>query len=700
MSDTYLSYEIPNVKLASSSLIQGNMTYYKYQAQALDIIAKHRSAIIEIHAGTGMGKTAIAVAACLNSPTQSAMMLYPTNELIENQQSSILKTCQKLKVEEPIIKKVHSSEIRRFMHEEDYRKKSRALSDLLYPAPDGKAKFVLTNPDTFHLILQLRYGGEARYGMRAAEVLHNLSYYSILCVDEFHTYEMRELSSLYFDLGFARFLNAFPTILLMTATPHNQLSEYLDHLGYISNMDHPDPIIPELSDSGNEVIHQVNLSIAKRTDHDLEQMVHYLSSIAEKLRRLRKENPSNDFIPACVILNSVIDARSLAEHLLNFFDKEEVKESHGLIPQRARRERQNALILVGTSAIEVGIDFDTAHLIFEAWNASSAIQRLGRVGRHRPGHALMFTQDYVYNYFSQYVERINSRAHLVTELKKAIGENDSGIWYLNSKYSRFELRLTRNRIKKALESTDAAKSYHSVESLEEFFEKYLQELPHSALNTNIEALLKKAQKSFVSLRSSQPIALVHDHVAERRGFFPVYFSPVSRILRRARKYKIQTGTPDENIRTIYGARKKQDSETSSSIISDSIQDYWDHIRANRKVCVIDLFGYMQNGYRRVAMQLADTLPNTIRFQPIVGINESDFLGTTLGFSNLEYADILDSLYENELYAIVDGDTRRKLGWRLENYPIVGGSSKAYAYFNANALVALAYYDHHIKNGLE
>ena len=693
MNDSDLLYTIPGVKLQLSDYSIGDLTLYQYQQDVLSSINVNNSVLVEIHAGTGMGKTAIAVAACLSSPTKSAIMLYPTNELIENQEHSIQKTCERMGFPNPEIEVVHSTELQQFMYEEGYHEKSRALSDKLYPPKDERVKFVLTNPDTFHLILQLRYGGEQRFGMKTAEILRSLSYYSILGVDEFHTYEMRELSSLFFDLSFARYMNAFPKLLLMTATPHDKLTHYLNLLASTSKMNSPTPIKPQVTNSGREVIHPVSLCLKRQTDNDLNQITEYLNTIADDLKQLRKENSSNDYIPACVILNSVIDARSLTEQLLSFFQDSEIKESHGLIPQQLRKDRRDALILVGTSAIEVGIDFDTSHLVFEAWNAPSAIQRLGRVGRHRPGHALMLVDDYVFNYFSGYVSDIPSRQYFMDQINIAYGDKDPGIWYLDSGYARFEVHVVLERICKALTSTPAAKSFFDKESFYGFFER-LYEAPLETISMlNNHDLLKKAQSSLVSLRSSQPLALVHDYVAERKGLFPVYFSPLSRILRRAKKLTIHIDGIDEDLKTIYGARKKTDNEKTASVINDHIQEYRTHINAGRKVCVVDVFGYMQNGYRWVKMQLAEELPNSMSFDPIVGINKSDFLGTTIGFVGLDEAEKLDSLYENELYAIIDETTRHKLGWQLESYPVVGGGSKAYALFNADALVALACYDY-------
>ena len=47
-------------------------------------------------------------------------------------------------------------------------------------------------------------------------------------------------------------------------------------------------------------------------------------------------------------------------------------------------------IVVGTSAIEVGIDFDTSSLIFEADDSTSFLQRIGRGARHNSCDTIAF----------------------------------------------------------------------------------------------------------------------------------------------------------------------------------------------------------------------------------------------------------------------------------------------------------------------
>ena len=59
-----------------------------------------------------------------------------------------------------------------------------------------------------------------------------------------------------------------------------------------------------------------------------------------------------------------------------------VGENTGLTNLEERRASYGKHILVGTTTVDIGVDFDINYLIFEAWNAGSFLQRFGRLGRH------------------------------------------------------------------------------------------------------------------------------------------------------------------------------------------------------------------------------------------------------------------------------------------------------------------------------
>ncbi len=690
--DDQVNYNIPPVRLGQSGHIIGNLDLYQYQAQALDEIKKSESCLLEVYAGTGMGKTAVATLAALDGAARTALFVYPTNELIENQVRSIKKICKVAGLEEPEVVTVHAADLLRLIKEKELSSKSSALRRALYPRVDGRTKFVLTNPDTLHLMIRMRYGGKRRYGKRAAEILAALSNYRTLVIDEFHSYEKRELSSLYFDIALARYINLFDQILLMTATPHKGIQEYLKRIVHASDMKRPNPIQCMSEDQGMTVVHNVKIEIRPQDDADLLQMKDHLVSLREELGELRANNPNDDYIPACVILNSVISARALTEMLMGDFDESEIKESHGLIPQPLRRNRSGALVLVGTSSIEVGIDFDTSHLLFEAWNASSALQRLGRVGRHREGQAILFAPVYVFNYFKKYVDSINSRDEFNGLIRTAYGEQDPGLWYLDSSIAKLETQLMINELIRLIEATPAASSHASAESINKYFAKVFGDANDLSDIDEWKELIRKAAGQFITLRNSEPQALVLDYSAKRKGFFPAYFAPITRILRRAAKFKIRGTDPKDALRPFYALQKNITDTTAKDTMNSLIDEYRIHYSAGRKVCVMDVYQYMNTKSRYVKMSCSFDLPKERQFRPLVGINEDEFLGAPIGLAlNEEGVDELNSLFIDRMYVIVDYDTHRSLGWGLESYPVAESTNGARVYFDGSGLVALARY---------
>jgi len=687
-----LEYIVPPVDLTLSGRLIGSLNLYEYQDQAVRVIEQTPSCLLEVYAGTGMGKTAVAAVTAVGTPTKTALFVYPTNELIENQVRSLKKTCAKMGEQEPEIVIVHAAQLLELMTTQGLGTKSAALKDSLYPRLDGGPKFVLTNPDTLHLILHLRYGSPRRYGQQAAEVVNQLLSYQTLVVDEFHSYEKRELSSLYFDIALARYLGVFSKILLMTATPHTGLEPHLDVLARVARMTRPQPVVAKAGHDGRRAVHEVRFSIVPQAEDGLLRMRDYLVSLRETLVKLRRKNGSDDYIPACVILNSVISARTLTEMLLEAFNDGEIKESHGLVPQQLRRDRAGALVLVGTSAIEVGIDFDTSYLLFEAIDAPSALQRLGRVGRHRTGEAIMFAPRFVYRYFEEYVQCLGSREALSQHMRAAFGDKDPGIWYLSSPIARLEAELTIRELVRSVTSTVAAGSYASSASLEKFFER-LYRNDDNGLRDEWRKAIEETAHSLATFRSSEPQALVIDRSAERKGLFPAYFSPLSRVLRRARKFRVRGMDPSTSLGPLYAISKKMEGTRQGETLHDLIHEYRLHVDANRKFCVIEVFDYMRDRARYVRMSYSGDrpLPSSISFEPLVGVNKDDFLGPPIGLNIDADTDVLDRLFTDRLYAIVDRKTQVRLGWGLESYPIAESQNGARVYFDGGALVALACY---------
>lgn len=363
---------------------------YPHQAAILDHWGEQSAFLVVTKTGTG--KTIGAVLPVLKH-RQRAICVYPTNELVRDQVQNIRKVAERegLRVcvqtaetsaeeyatADVILVHIDARALDAWRQKRHYREKWRALREMIEP---DKPKIVLTNPDILFLIFGLRYH---------AEVLAALPGYQVLIVDEFHLYSGVELAHAFFMLHVGRSLGAFDKIVLLSATPEREVAEHLNRL-----LDNPmlitegveceHPVIGQ-----RQAVHQVKIAPCPVGHDVVEAAVKVVKDLEPEIRRRRQAQPADDYVPAVVVVNSVVNAIRLEDRLYEErFQGSELAIIRGL-SARDVRHTQGKLLAIGTSAIEVGIDFHCDYLIFEAGEASSFMQRFGRVGRHNPGVAYL-----------------------------------------------------------------------------------------------------------------------------------------------------------------------------------------------------------------------------------------------------------------------------------------------------------------------
>jgi len=339
---------------------------------------------------TGTGKTIAAILPVLKH-RQRAICVYPTNELIRDQVRNIAQiaeregfrvciqtpdtTAEEYASADVILVHIDAHVLEAWCKKQHWREKWRALRELLEA---DKPKIVLTNPDILFLIFALRYH---------AEPLAALPGYHALIVDEFHLYSGVELAHALFMLHLGRSLRVFDKILLLSATPAPEVNEFLDQV-----LDNPlridasaacvQPIVGE-----RQAMKCVEVTPRLAGQDVVETAIQIIQEIHRDIRQRRGSSPSLDYVPAVVVLNSVVNAIRLEDRLVEEgFLRQEMAIIRGL-SAREVRDTTGKLIAIGTSAIEVGVDFQCDYLIFEAGEAASFMQRFGRVGRHNPGIA-------------------------------------------------------------------------------------------------------------------------------------------------------------------------------------------------------------------------------------------------------------------------------------------------------------------------
>ncbi len=384
-------YKIEQVKCQEYEKYWPGRYPYQHQAAVFSNWNSQRNFLVTTK--TGSGKT-VAAAFPIVVYEESAVFLYPTNALVEDQEKSIANMLTEMnypyysyKAETDfdrnlyeqarfILLKIDATNLehfRRLMHKPS---KGKALKDLF---SQPKPILLLTNPDTLFYILTFFYA-------HSGELLGYLQKFNSVVLDEFHLYAGIELAHILFMLEYFKFLGIFHRTVLLSATPDKEVKQLLDVL--INPVE-----ITSDTKTGFPVINWRTSTHEIKFVYDMEMgnVVEQAISIVKKmLPELHNMVPTVNEVPLVVIFNSVIDAIYFEDLLIKDLNisVDQIGSYRGLVGKEARTVK-NKLIVVGTSAIEVGIDFDCRYLIFEASDRASFLQRIGRIGRHRPGSAFL-----------------------------------------------------------------------------------------------------------------------------------------------------------------------------------------------------------------------------------------------------------------------------------------------------------------------
>jgi CRISPR-associated helicase Cas3 len=383
---------------------------YPHQTVMADEWNKHDAFLLITK--TGSGKTAASALPVLlqaksrQEQREGAVFVYPTNALIEDQERSIRKLIEaegmiassltpdnvmdKYGDEEIVLVRIDADRLNSFAKTYGFKKhdgsldKGRALAQVLKL---DKPKIVLINPDILYLIYALAY-------RHSAESVALLQAYQTVVFDEFHMYGGVELAHALFLIHLARSLHTFKRVVLLSATPDAQTMEWINRLLAPLVIDSSTTTTRPLIGS-RPVAHNVELLPMSRGRDIVETAGAKIGELRNSLLAKRVENPDEEYVPGVVILNSVVRAIELEDRLVEHgFSPDEIAPIRGLT-SRAVRDIRGKTLVIGTSAIEVGIDFKCDFLLFEAGDSTSFMQRFGRVGRHQPGIAYLLESNRV-----------------------------------------------------------------------------------------------------------------------------------------------------------------------------------------------------------------------------------------------------------------------------------------------------------------
>jgi len=342
-------------------------------------VMKAKEKLVIITSPPSSGKT-LANLLRIEEAKQDAVIIYPTNELIEDQAYSLeglVKDHLKKNVSilRPDSLQHHNGSMSYALIransealERDGMAKGTVLRNILNISADRR--IILTNLELINLLSKSFYH-------KSEDIFRFLQNFNIFIIDEFHMYTGVSLANLLFTLYT---LKNIRQIVLSSATPSivaNVFEGIFKPSRTVKAKVHSFP-------TGRQIRYPTRL-LLKPFDQSLggkECAQEVTSSIKELYERHKSDNPSSkQFVRVLAIVNSVAFCAQLWESLKNEFGEDKVGMISGLVPKKAREWKD---ITVATSTVEVGVDFDVASLLFEARDPITFIQRLCRGGRHRP----------------------------------------------------------------------------------------------------------------------------------------------------------------------------------------------------------------------------------------------------------------------------------------------------------------------------
>ena len=394
----------------------GQLQPYAHQLKTLkyvrDAIDKRQTICIENTSVTGSGKTLANFAAALLDGTYTCGV-YPTNELILDQYVALQ---SKFSARELAI--LDSQGMNDIIEEETHM---RSHAHALAWATEGRHTAVLTNPDVLYLAMYNLYGQmfnafSMSFGVRAFR--HILGNYPVIAFDEFHLYSAKQIANAAFMIGTAK--NLAPSkphvFIFSSATPQPLFKQYVQRLG-IDVLE----VTDRFTDTGHVVCEPVEINILSA---DLLRWQGGDAIRATLDTILEWADSSTMPASGVFIVDSVYEAKSIAEQLRERYPAQDVGEVHGYMDPEERSEALQRRLSVGTTTIDVGVDLtdkkSKEFLVCEARSAAQAIQRIGRLGRRGrepheiqiPNRIWLVVPDYVY----QYMQRIGNDATTTREV--------------------------------------------------------------------------------------------------------------------------------------------------------------------------------------------------------------------------------------------------------------------------------------------
>ncbi len=391
--------------------LPNGLSLREHQVKTFEAIRDPDVDVVFNTAMTGDGKSLAAYLPVLIN-NRRVLAMYPTNELILDQRKQIKSYCDLFG--RNITPECMFSECLYDLRAE--LKLGSQASTIEFLAAGHEV--LLTNPDIFNLIANFKYMSEHQNPDRLLQTILNC--YDVFLFDEFHIYDVSQvvsvLTAMLYIIEQARNTRERKKFVFLSATPNQLLSECLDQSGLQYEIIEGDYRFENTdAQNWNQICQPFTLhfhGVGRETEiwiqNHYQEMVNWFS-----------DNPGSR---GAIIVNSV----ATAKRIIGFF-KERQKvddfplsfgEITGLTSKQEKESARKTELVVGTSTVDVGIDFEINYLIFEALDAGSWVQRLGRLGRHSGYKQVVFTNFVAHSLLPKYVAERTETANIPEEINK------------------------------------------------------------------------------------------------------------------------------------------------------------------------------------------------------------------------------------------------------------------------------------------
>ena len=369
--------DMQDIPLSLQARVPFGWHLLRHQVQTYQALTTGEVDVLLNVAMTGDGKSLAAQLPTLID-NRGLMAMYPTNELIRDQEHQFEQTRTRWSRPNLGVTRLDAHQLDQIEAETELRRADALVHSWV------NHEVVLTNPDIFHYVMEqyyIRPGARGDAPDRIIEYL--LQSFEQLVFAEFHVFQSPQVVSVMNALLFIHAVTGETRprkFVFLSATPEPLLLEYLQQAGlrytiiegqYAHRLHNPD------SQCWRRILHGCTLDMAPQTAE--EWVEGHLEDTLLPFFLERRPGAKG-----AIIVNSVASALRLVERLRAVFASHglRVASNTGFDAAEHRRTSYQADLLIGTSTIDVGVDFHINFLLFESRDAGTFLQRLGRLGRH------------------------------------------------------------------------------------------------------------------------------------------------------------------------------------------------------------------------------------------------------------------------------------------------------------------------------